>query len=98
VTGLLEGKTAVVTGGSSGIGLASAERTCSSPGGNPTAVVGDVNAAADVDSLYGHVRDRGHRTAGRAAGLNGVPGMSAYGASKAAVRADVRRWAKELSG
>jgi NAD(P)-dependent dehydrogenase (short-subunit alcohol dehydrogenase family) len=170
VTRLLEGKTAVVTGGSSGIGLASAERLAAEGAhvfitgrrqaeleaaagaiGDATPVVGDVSVAADVDRLYDRVRERGQGLdvvfanaainhiapleelteeahdrifdinvkgvfltvqkalpllnegasvilASSTASLNGVPGMSAYGASKAAVRAYVRTWAKELSG
>jgi NAD(P)-dependent dehydrogenase (short-subunit alcohol dehydrogenase family) len=170
MSGLLEGKTAVVTGASSGIGLASAERLAAEGAhvfitgrrqaeleaaadaiGRATPVVGDVSVAADVDRLYEEVRrhrrgldvvfanaavnhiapldeltEEAHDRifainvkgvfltvqkalpllnhgasvilASSTAALNGVAGMSAYGASKAAVRAYARTWAKELSG
>ncbi|WP_445519499.1 SDR family NAD(P)-dependent oxidoreductase [Streptomyces sp. NEAU-174] len=166
--GQLEGKTAVVTGGSTGIGLAAARRLAAEGAhvfitgrretelekavaaiGNATAVSGDVSVAADVDRLYKRVREHGqgldvlfanaainhiatldeltedihdtvfdinvkgtfltvHKalpllndgasvilTASTAA-ESGAAGMSAYGASKAAVRAYARAWADEL--
>jgi NAD(P)-dependent dehydrogenase (short-subunit alcohol dehydrogenase family) len=170
VSGLLEGKTAVVTGGSSGIGLASAVRLAEEGAhvfvtgrrsdelekavaaiGDATAVAGDVRVAADVEHPYDRVRARGRGLdvvfanaavnhvapldeltedahdrvfdinvkgvfltvrkalpllntgasvilAGSTASVNGAAGMSAYGASKAAVRAYARTWANELSG
>lgn len=168
--GKLEGKTAVVTGGSTGIGLATAKRLAAEGAhvfltgrrepelekvaaaiGNATAVPGDVSVAADVERLYRHVREHGQGldvlfanaginhiaplddltedmhdaifdtnvkgtfltvqkalpllndgasvilTASTAA-EGGAAGMSAYGASKAAVRAYARAWADELGG
>ncbi|MBK1787206.1 SDR family NAD(P)-dependent oxidoreductase [Prauserella cavernicola] len=168
--GQFEGKTAVVTGGSAGIGLATAERLAAEGAhvfitgrreaelekavaaiGDATAVPGDVSVASDVDRLYERVRERGkgldvvfanagvNTVAGLAelteeihdaifdinvkgtfftvqkalpllndgasviltgstAGAGGSAGMSAYGASKAAVRAYARAWASELGG
>lgn len=168
--GQFEGKTAVVTGGSTGIGLATAKRLAAEGAhvfvtgrreaeldkavaaiGDATAVPGDVSVAADVDRLYERVRERGRGVdvlfanaginpvatleelseevhdsifdvnvkgtfltvrkalpllnagaavilTGSTAGAGGAAGMSAYGASKAAVRAYARAWAAELGG
>lgn len=165
-----DGKTAVVTGGNAGIGLATAKRLATEGAhvfitgrreaelhkaaaeiGNVTVVPGDVSVARDVDRLYEHVQQRGQGLdilfanagvnalmpmdelteeihdsifdinvkgtfltvqkalpllnrgssvilTGSTAGDGGAAGMSAYGASKAAVRAYARAWASELGG
>lgn len=167
--GQFDGKTAVVTGGNAGIGLATAKRLAAEGAhvfimgrrqdelsraaveiGNATPVQGDVSSAGDLDRLYAYVQERGqgldvlfanaginaivpmedlteeihdsvfdinvkgtfltvqkalpllNREAsviltGSTAGAGGAAGMSAYGASKAAVRAYARAWASELS-
>ena len=165
----LEGKVAVITGGSSGIGLATAKRFVEEGahvvitgrrkkeleavatlfGGNITTVVGDVSRLEDLDRLYATVKEKhGHidilfanAGAGTIAPLAaateahfdqtfdvnvkglfftvqkalplikdggsivlnssvsnvlGLPGFSAYAASKAAVRNFARAWTLEL--
>src|SRR3546814_611930 len=165
----LEDKVAVITGGSSGIGLATAKRfveegahvvitgrrekeleaAATFIGGNITAVVGDVSRLEDLDRLYATVQEKhGHidilfanAGAGTIAPLAaateahfdqtfdvnvkglfftvqkalplfkdggsivlnssvsnvlGLPGFSAYAASKAAVRNFARAWTLEL--
>src|ERR1700753_1901356 len=167
--GKLEGKVAVITGGNSGIGLATAKRFVEEGAhvvisgrrekelkdaarfikGNVTTVVGDVSRLEDLDALYAVVKEKhGHIDilfANAGAGtigplavateahfdqtfdvnvkglffavqkalplfkdggsiiLNssvsnvfGVPGFSAYAASKAAVRNFARAWTLEL--
>jgi NAD(P)-dependent dehydrogenase (short-subunit alcohol dehydrogenase family) len=167
----LNGKTAVVTGGATGIGLAAAKRfveegafvfifgrrqealdaAVAELGPNARAVKGSVSNEADLDRLYATVKAErgtvdivfanagagsqavlGKITAahidehfdtnvkgtiftvqkalplmgknasiiltGSSAGTTGAPGMSAYGASKAAVRNLARTWAEDLKG
>src|SRR6266446_228224 len=167
----LEGKVAVVTGGSSGIGLATAKRfveegafvyitgrrlaeldkAVSEIGRNVTAIQGDVSNLADLDWLYAKVGEEKGKfdilfagagivdpqplaetteerfdrvfainTRGLAftvkkalpllkdggaiivitslAESKGIPGFTAYSATKAAVRSFVRTWTAELKG
>jgi NAD(P)-dependent dehydrogenase (short-subunit alcohol dehydrogenase family) len=167
----LNGKTAVITGGASGIGLAAAKRfieegafvfifgrrqevldaAVAELGPNARAVSGSVSNEADLDRLYAAVKaERGtldivfanagtggllalgqitaeHIDAtfdtnvkgtiftvqkalplmgkggsfiltGSSAGTTGAPAMSAYSASKAAVRNLARTWAEDLKG
>ncbi|MFT3765921.1 MAG: glucose 1-dehydrogenase [Minicystis sp.] len=167
----LNGKVAVVTGGSSGIGLAIArrfveegahvfitgrrreelDRARAAIGKNVTAVQGDVTVEADLDALYAAVKSAHGRldVLVANAGMNdmkplaeatpdhfdrlfdvnvratfftvqkalpllsdgasivlvasamhskGLPGYSAYSATKAAVRSFARTWAAELKG
>ena len=167
----LNGKTAVITGGATGIGLAAAKRfieegafvfifgrrqealdaAVADLGPNARAVKGSVSDEADLDRLYAEVKAErgtldivfanagvgsqlrlGEITAkhidetfdvnvtgtiftvqkalplmdkggsiiltGSSAGNSGVPGFTAYSASKAAVRNLARTWAEELKG
>src|SRR5688500_13640023 len=167
----LNGKTAVITGGATGIGLAAAKRfieegafvfiyarrqesldaAVAKLGPNARAVKGSVSEPADLDRLYSAVKAErgtleivfanagaggpavlGTITAehidetfdtnvkgtiftvqkalplmshggsiiltGSSAGTTGAPGMSAYSASKAAVRNLARTWAEDLKG
>ena len=167
----LDGKTAVITGGATGIGLAAAKRfidegafvfifgrrqkeidsAVAGLGPNARGVKGSVSDLADLDRLYAAVKAErgtldivfanagagsplalGKITAehidetfdtnvkgtiftvqkalplmgkggsiiltGSSAGTTGAPGMSAYSASKAAVRNLARSWAEELKG
>jgi NAD(P)-dependent dehydrogenase (short-subunit alcohol dehydrogenase family) len=167
--GKLEGKIAVVTGGSSGIGLATAKRfveegahvvitgrrenelkeAAASIARNVTTVVGDVSRLEDLDRLYAQVKEThgqfdilfANAGAGTVApiaaateahfdqtfdvnvkglfftvqkglpllrdggsiiltssvsNVMGLPGFSAYAASKAAVRSFARSWTLEL--
>src|SRR6204780_4517337 len=167
----LNGKTAVITGGATGIGLAAAKRfieegafvfifgrrqealapAVAELGPNARAVKGSVSVEADLDRLYAAVKAErgtldivvanagvgsplklGEITAkhidetfevnvkgtiftvqkalplmgkggsiiltGSSAGATGAPGMSAYSASKAAVRNLARTWAEDLKG
>ncbi|WP_410611150.1 SDR family NAD(P)-dependent oxidoreductase [Amycolatopsis sp. lyj-109] len=167
--GQLENKVAVITGGSSGIGLATAQRfieegavvyvtgrkkqelTAAATKVGAIPVQGDASKHADLDRLYDTVRADGRRidvlvanvgtaevarleditdehfdlhfdsnvrstlntvkkalpllTDGASivlvtsvSGSAGTPGMSLYGASKAAVRSFARTWANELKG
>jgi len=167
----LNGKTAVITGGATGIGLAAAKRfveegafvfifgrrqaaldaAVAELGPHARAVKGSVSDLGDLDRLYAAVKDErgsldivfanagagsqlalGKITAehidetfdtnvkgaiftvqqalplmgeggsiiltGSSAGTTGAPGMTAYSASKAAVRNLARTWAEDLKG
>ncbi len=167
----LTGKTAVITGGATGIGFAAAKRfieegafvfiygrrqealdaAVAALGSNAQAVQGSVSDVADLDRLYARVNAKrgtldivfanagagsqlalGNITAehidetfntnvkgtiftvqkalplmgqggsiiltGSSAGTTGAPGMTAYSASKAAVRNLARTWAEDLKG
>ncbi len=167
----LNGKTAVITGGATGIGFASAKRlveegafvfifgrrqealdaAVAALGPNARAVKGSVSDLADLDRLYAAVKaERGSLDIifanagagsqarlgeitvehidetfdtnvkgtiftiqkaltlmgkggsiilmGSSAGTTGAPGMTAYSASKAAVRNLARTWAEDLKG
>ncbi len=159
----LNGKTAVITGGATGIGRAAAKRfieegafvfvfgrrqealdaALADLGPNARAVKGSVSDLADLDRLYAAVKAErgtgvgsqlalGKITAehideifdtnvkgsiftvqkalplmgesgsiiltGSSAGTTGAPAMSAYSASKAAVRNLARTWAEDLKG
>lgn len=167
----LQGKTAVITGGATGIGLAAAKRfvdegafvylfgrrqdaldaAVADLGPNARAVAGSVSDVADLDRLYAAVKAErgsldivfanagtgsqaklGALTAehidetfatnvkgtiftvqqalplmaaggsiiltGSSAGTTGAPAMSAYSASKSAVRNLARSWAEDLKG
>ncbi len=60
MAGKLEGKVAVVTGGTSGTGLATAQRFVAEIGPNSFPVQGDVAQLADLDRLYATVeREKG---------------------------------------
>jgi NAD(P)-dependent dehydrogenase (short-subunit alcohol dehydrogenase family) len=167
----LSGKTAVITGGATGIGLAAAKRfieegafvflyarrqetldtAVAELGPHARGVQGSVSDEADLDRLYGAVkaergtldivfanagagsqaalgaitaehidetfdtnvkgtiftvqkalplmgRDGSIILTGSSAGTTGAPGMTAYSASKAAVRNLARSWAEDLKG
>ncbi|MET0936276.1 MAG: SDR family oxidoreductase [Luteibacter sp.] len=167
----LTGKTAVITGGATGIGLAAAKRfidegafvfifarrqasldaAVAQLGPNARAVAGSVSSETDLDRLYAAVKgERGTLDivfanagagsparlgeitvahldetfdtnvkgtiftvqkalplmgqggsiilTGSSAGTTGAPGMTAYSASKAAVRNLARTWAEDLKG
>ncbi|MGH3643776.1 MAG: SDR family NAD(P)-dependent oxidoreductase [Mycobacterium sp.] len=168
--GQLEGKVALVTGGSAGIGLETARRFAAEGAqvyltgrrkevvdaavdgidGDVTGVVGDVSDLASLDTLYDTIRDRSggldvlvaNAGSGRliglgditeeeydttfddnvkglvftvqkalplmpdgasivllssVAGIRGLPGMSVYAATKAAIRNFARSWSIELA-
>lgn len=167
----LNGKVAVITGGSAGIGLGTAKRfvqegatvfitgrrqseldkAAAEIGGDVTAIQGDASNLADVDRIYASVKEKaGHidvlfvnagiyeagvlgeiteehfdktfdinvkglvfavqkalplLSSGASIILNGsivttkgMPGLSVYGATKAAVRAFARSWILDLEG
>jgi NAD(P)-dependent dehydrogenase (short-subunit alcohol dehydrogenase family) len=171
MTSKLEGKIAVVTGGSAGIGLGTARRfaeegarvfitgrrqseldkAVAAIGGNATAIQGDASNLADIDRIYATVKELAGRIdvlfvnagfyefaplgeiteehfdktfntnvrglvfavqkalpllskgasvilTGSIAASIGIPSMSVYGATKAAVRSFARSWILDLKG
>jgi NAD(P)-dependent dehydrogenase (short-subunit alcohol dehydrogenase family) len=112
----LNGKTAVITGGATGIGLAAAKRfiaegafvfifgrrqealdaAVADLGPNARAVKGTIFTVQKALPLMG--KGGSIILTGSSAGTTGAPGMSAYSASKAAVRNLARTWAEDLKG
>src|SRR5437867_2775218 len=100
--GKLDGKIALVTGGSSGIGLAAAKQfvhegayvfitgrrepelaaAVKEIGSPVTGVQGDVSNLGDLDRLFAQIK--------------GLPAISVYSATKAAVRSFARTWTTDL--